>query len=398
MSNKTDKFDDRIRDRLYDLEIETAPDDWEAIEKRLPQPGTISMRKRWMYAAAGILLLLSVGSAIYMYTHKPAVIAPTTCKTDGQKDERLPEELPPAPPCQSPQPSIQSTHGQKESKAIITKEQPARNREVPHLQPLTANAIILPLPTTLSPPTLITASTGRVTEESSPALIAHSRNTRKWRFGTGISGLQLGSSSSVNTYLLRSSAVENVSLSKLNAARDMISERTPKTNINHKMPLSFGLSVNRYIHNSWSIAGGLTYTLLRSEWETTGTYSSETKQNLHFIGLPLSLTCRIMEYRRFILYASAGGMIEMNFSGMRKTSSYIDGTKAAKPEIERVRMKEPQFSLGAHVGISYPLIYPISAFIEAGTSYYFNNGSNIETIYSEKPFYISPQIGLRLSF
>ena len=47
-------------------------------------------------------------------------------------------------------------------------------------------------------------------------------------------------------------------------------------------------------------------------------------------------------------------------------------------------------------GVSYPIIRFVSAFAEVGASYYFDNGSEIETIHSEKPFNMSLQFGFRL--
>lgn len=65
---------------------------------------------------------------------------------------------------------------------------------------------------------------------------------------------------------------------------------------------------------------------------------------------------------------------------------------------ERVRMKEWLWSVNARMGVSYPIIRFVSAFGEVGASYYFDNGSDIETIHSEKPFNVSLQFGFRFGF
>ena len=65
---------------------------------------------------------------------------------------------------------------------------------------------------------------------------------------------------------------------------------------------------------------------------------------------------------------------------------------------EKIRMKEWLWSVNAGVGVSYPIIRFVSAFAEIGASYYFDNGSKIETIHSEKPFNVNLQIGFRLGF
>ena len=40
----------------------------------------------------------------------------------------------------------------------------------------------------------------------------------------------------------------------------------------------------------------------------------------------------------------------------------------------------------------------VNVFVEGGVAYYFDNGSSIETIRSEKPFNAGFNVGLRLGF
>ena len=60
-----DNIDDLFRSKLYDFEVETVPEDWDAIEKRLTRPSIPFYRKykyQWMAAAAvAALLVLSFG-------------------------------------------------------------------------------------------------------------------------------------------------------------------------------------------------------------------------------------------------------------------------------------------------------------------------------------------------
>ncbi|MDR0537696.1 MAG: PorT family protein [Tannerellaceae bacterium] len=408
MSNDADPFDDQFRSKLYDLEVDTQPDDWEAIAKRLPQPKLIYRRRPWMYAAATISLLLSVG-AIYMYRrrafhdmtddrqivyvapeNKDRIIREITAADEPLSPQALSNPLPQdAPDATAFIPSYRHKERKKE------KKETTRNNDTYILQPIGINATSVPPPTLPKLPDLI----AEVRTKNIPQSV-HRTTQKKWRFGSGIGGLQLSSHNTVNNYLLRSSTMQDVSLAKLNAPIDMNKEAAPKTNMTHKIPLSFGFSVNRFISSKWSVSSGLSYTLLRSEWEPTATgYGYKTQQHLHFIGIPLNVIYRIMEYNKITLYASAGGMVEMNIAGHQETEKFLGGIKVNDPPIiTHERMKELQLSVGAHAGISYPLFFPVSAFAELNASYYFDNRSRIETIYSQKPFYISPQFGLRISF
>mgnify|MGYP000438227394 CR=1 FL=1 len=122
---------------------------------------------------------------------------------------------------------------------------------------------------------------------------------------------------------------------------------------------------------------GLTYSYLRSEWSTNNTYHIENDQRLHFIGIPLSLTYKIAEWNRFMFYASAGGMAEVNVAGKRRMKLFSDEVEIAKAK--RTYSNERMAMVcKCRAGVSYPIIRFVSAFAEVGASYYFDNGSEIE--------------------
>jgi hypothetical protein len=173
---------------------------------------------------------------------------------------------------------------------------------------------------------------------------------------------------------------------------------TPSGNIKHKTPISVGLGVSYYLNSRWSLQSGVTYTILRSEWNLNNIAGDleECKQNLHYIGVPLSISYRIAEWNRFQLYASTGGMCEFNIAGMYKESITSENLKITNSEY--LRMKEPVWSVNARTGINYPLWKFINVYAEAGASYYFDNKSEIKTIRSDKPFNVSLQAGIRFGF
>ena len=165
----------------------------------------------------------------------------------------------------------------------------------------------------------------------------------------------------------------------------------------HKTPVSVGMSVSYSLNNRFALVTGLNYSLLSSSWETTDTYHNKTSQKLHFIGVPLSLSYKIAEWKRFQVYAAAGVMTEVNVSGKLVTKKYMHKELYEK-ESEHIRMKEWMWSVNARAGVSYPLLRFVSLYAEVGADYYFDNGSSIETVRSEKPFNVNLQAGFRLGF
>ena len=406
MNNERDSFDDLFKAKLKDLEADTPSGGWDALEKRLSKPKVFLLRKHWMYGAAAVLLVLCLGGiGLYrqllhqpeslLYSHTPPTGAPTGAGENEETSVTPPNE-PPLPPETAPEgrannsaplfPAREITF----TAAIVARSKMDKNYGG---QLKRTGALAVPgIPAIQPPKALLVADAGLVKTKAARGAI------RKWSFGTGFGGMTAGSNNMANTYLLRSSDMMDYNLMALNAPIDFNSDNMPRTNIKHKMPISFGISASRYLNDRWSLQTGLSYTLQRSEWETTGLYYNKTKQYLHLIGIPLALTFKVAGWNKFLAYASAGGMGEINVAGREKTDSYVDDKKIYKDEWTSVRMKELQWSVNARAGVSYPLIYPMSAYVEIGASYYFDNGSKTKTIYSDKQLNISPQFGLRFSF
>jgi hypothetical protein len=387
-TNERDKWDDLFRLKLHDMEIDAMPEDWEAINQRLPEAKTVTFRKRWTYWAAAVIAALIIGGgSIYLSRH---------ADVETNTFVAQPITMPPAPvmPSTPPSPTLIA--------AVTAKplHQPTAEKNVIREAPATTIEIETPIEiaeepsaeTEIAPPTLIA--------DAAPILIdATAAPPRKWSFGAGIGGLTQNSAEVVNTYVLRSSSkLEDEELLALNAPSDQNQEKLPRTNIKHKLPLSFGLSVSRRLSNHLSLQTGLVYSLLISDWETEATaYNTKTRQTLHFVGIPLSLSLKIAEWRRFMLYASTGALMQVNVAGQLKEMQFF-GDLQTEVYFEDRRMREWQYSVNAQAGIAYPIFPYVSAFAEIGAAYYFDNESEIETIYSDKPFNISPQIGLRLNF
>ena len=170
--------------------------------------------------------------------------------------------------------------------------------------------------------------------------------------------------------------------------------RQTYTDIKHHIPVSFGLTVSRHLNDRFAIQSGLTYTFLTSDWTTNGTYRGDTRQRLHFLGIPLSVIYNIAEWNRLKFYVSAGAMTEVNLAGKVHTELY-GGDEFIQAFDEDRRMKEWLWSVNARLGLNYPLVGALAVYGEVGADYYFDNGSSIETIRSERPFNVSLQFGLR---
>ena len=236
---------------------------------------------------------------------------------------------------------------------------------------------------------------GEVAQRTAPQPKKTTRS-KGWSFGMGAGSLSLGTDQIVPRYVTNSASLRNDRLQSMNDLGAQVMN-LPKTDIHHKTPIGLGLSVSKQLSERFFLLTGLNYSYLRSSWSTNGTYHTETDQRLHFIGLPLSVAYRIAQWDRLSLYATAGGMAEVNVAGKQHIELFSDDISIMK-QTEHVRMKEWLWSVNGKIGLSYPVVRFVSAFAEVGASYYFDNGSAIETIHSEKPFNVSFNVGLRFGF
>ncbi|MBC8602025.1 PorT family protein [Parabacteroides acidifaciens] len=405
-----DIFDDLLREKLYDFEADTLPGDWEAIADRLPAAKTVPFRRTLRYwAAAAVISLLVVTGGVYVVNRdkEPMPVAETIREKTDAVETQLAEQTQPAAPVAVAEPSRNSTDkpvvAQTSLSPRLTRGRigtdlinqpliepvPVRSR-VKHGNEVPLTQLSVPEESEIRP-----VETRALIADATPVKEAGKAPVRRWGFGMGGGSVTAGTSNSLNTFALKNTALIDRELIQLNSP--YFNEQSPKINIHHKTPVTVGMGVSYYLNDRFSLQSGLNYTFLSSEWETNAVYYGETKQKLHFIGIPLSLSYKIAEWKRIQFYAAAGGMTEINVAG-KLTSKIFVGNDEIRHEKRHIRMKEWMWSVNGRVGASYPLLRFLSVYAEAGAGYYFDNGSDIETIRSEKPFNVNLQAGFRLGF
>ena len=169
------------------------------------------------------------------------------------------------------------------------------------------------------------------------------------------------------------------------------------TKIDHKHPIKAGLSLRYQLSDKFGIESGVTYTYLSSNL-TSGTAKNmyETEQSLQYIGIPLNVNYNIWDNIQFDFYVSAGGLAEKNIAGKSHTN-YIINNQIEKTEHNKIKESSLQLSVNSSLGLQVNVLPKLGVFVEPGIGYYFNNGSDIKTIYKEKPFNYNLKIGVRVN-
>ena len=159
----------------------------------------------------------------------------------------------------------------------------------------------------------------------------------------------------------------------------------------HHLPVKLGVSFRYDLDERWNLQSGLTYSYLASDISKD---SYDTKQKLHYIGIPLQIGYKLGESKRFRSYIAAGFQVEKLVSGKAVTRH----SKNKEPQgtfIQNISDKRLLFSILASYGVEYALGKNFSLYAEPGIHYYFKNGNGLQTHYNEQPLDLNLTIGFR---
>lgn len=166
--------------------------------------------------------------------------------------------------------------------------------------------------------------------------------------------------------------------------------------LDHKQPLSLGLSVQQSLQDGWGIETGLIYHRLGTTFRKfRGDDRPLGRQSIEYIGVPLGITYDVWGSRGFLLYVAGGAEAALC---IRRTLQIEDhgafelyalGSDLSTP------LDKLQWSLHAGVGMQYAITRKLALFLKPEVRYYINNKSDIETIYKTKPLNFDFTVGIR---
>lgn len=169
------------------------------------------------------------------------------------------------------------------------------------------------------------------------------------------------------------------------------------TSTEHYQPVSLGLALSVGLGDRFSLETGADYSCLVSDM-SSGTEENryDIRQTLHYVGIPLRARYSFWKPGGFDLYMTAGGKVEKCVGGTTSTS-YVVKSSVSSSTKDRITVDPLQWSVGASLGIGYRFNDLVGIYLEPGVSYYFDNGSFVETVYRERPLNFSLGIGLRFN-
>ena len=224
--------------------------------------------------------------------------------------------------------------------------------------------------------------------------------SRRPSFSVYASGLSGGSTShSGYSSPVREAAMAPMAYGDNSLAGIMTFNRTRdvSTESEHFLPLRVGLAVSYRFTPHWSIETGIAYSWLLSKSRTgSDSYYVDSRQELHYLGIPLNISYNVWDSRWMRVYFSAGGMLEKCVGG-RVRSDFVYSNDVRDRDTESLIVRPLQWSCGVSAGLQVNLTGLVGIYVEPGTTWHFRNSSDVETVYSEHPLNFNLNLGLRFS-
>ena len=220
----------------------------------------------------------------------------------------------------------------------------------------------------------------------------------RWSVSTGAMG-GLGASGTTTAYgdylVLASPGVMDAKDSPMLDMNTVNRDVEQKTEYNHHLPIRIGLSVAYALTDRLSIGTGLTYTRLSSDIKDASRESNYSgEQRLHYVGIPVNVSYKVASSRWISLYGTAGVLAEKCVSGTTD-EGYVVNNTVQQTNTHDISTKPLQMSVNAGVGIQFNVHDNVGIYAEPGLSYYFDDGSALQTIYKEKPLNFNLNVGVR---
>lgn len=424
-----------IHDRLGSYEKDAPEGLWEGISRRLPKLNDGGMlthkpqrtAKFRMWRVAGVAAAASVALVIgYSFlgndvqdniniptntTKHPNMLAsnkkplgnePTGVSADQamhSEDDLLSEqpklanastEQPKLTNASTEQPTLASASTETDVKEISSKEENSKkdNKQTETKPAKREDSYVLPH----NPDNNLLAfndMTERRGDEDAPS---------RWSVSTGAMG-GLGASGTTTAYgdhlVLSSPGVADTKDSPMLDMNTINRDIETKTEYDHHLPIRIGLSVAYALTDRMSISSGLTYTRLSSDIKDASRESKYIgEQRLHYVGIPVNVSYKVASSRWISLYGTAGVLAEKCVSGTTD-EGYVENNTMKYTNTHDISSKPLQMSVNAGVGIQFDFIDNVGIYAEPGLSYYFDDGSTLQTIYKEKPLNFNLNVGVR---
>lgn len=199
------------------------------------------------------------------------------------------------------------------------------------------------------------------------------------------------------TLMLAYSGISNTTDMQLPYANEQTNDDVCDTVTCHHMPLTLSLSLHYRLNSHWQVGTGLQYTRLSTDRREGNEYASLcSRQQVNYIGIPVTLSWHCAMSRRISAYATAGLTLHLPLRQTLDSHYELNGlhTETATKHLHT----GTRWAVGAGIGVHYDVTPAIGFFVEPSLQHYFRSNDGIETWWTKHPATLSVPFGLRFTF
>ena len=422
-----DRFDDILKSKLECMTIEPSRSNWTSISNQLclQNDKRILRRKIWSYGGIAALVALIVSIALYLpdtvmdSSSNDTLVPGLTHVQQTPEIESLTSLISSAKKISSTTESNILTNSQHDKyDVLISSDEQTYFDSNDNLQQDTPSETSAQNPDNKAKSQISTKDEDSYNHKSTESIIGHmpstwydkKQNARRipkirrasnWSVGLFASNAPIRSQSGASDITTVRSALSSSSvvsdLVEIKTFSNGLSEVITTQKLHHKMPISVGLSIRKNITPRWGIETGILYSYLESTGDMTTSMRYRRKQQLHYLGIPLSATYSFIKQNKWDAYVLFGGMAEHAIKAKINTKIYQNNSPIYN-ETVKLNLKGLLWSVNANLGIGFYPIRHLGFFVEPGLNYYFKNDSQPESYRTENPLSFNLRFGIRTVF
>ena len=401
--NERSEFDKLLRDRLEGL-TEPAPDVWEGIQRGLERHRRAVIFRRFSVGVAAAAAGLAIAWLIFrgprdgeplqapvQTAQNVEITQPAQAPADPVEINSVETEIAPIAEQVAAftrrQAVAQAEKVEKPStREAVTETTPVVPAETPKEETPVDNPAAVQVDTPADNPAVTPAEgQGQLTETDLPADYWDIEEESRTRHTSHITILSnLTAVASENDLMYKASPSHASSQSGTSQATSSVEplSGSPK----FYAPLSFGLQIATALTDRLSVATGLRYTYLVSQYDmlvNKEKFEGAFNQ-LHYVGIPLEMSYHLVQTRSFGFYALLGGAAEKCVS-----QRYVYGSNTLHEKVGGL-----QWSAQAGIGAEYWFVPRAGIYFDPSLVYYFDNHQPL-SIRTQQPLQARFEVGLR---
>lgn len=444
---KEDSFEDILRKKLQDYQSAEGVPTWQQMQRRMELYNNAHpelrprnpIRRRILYGAAAVLLFAAVGVGGYRLSHssifssEPSVAERQSTSDSGTSTDRqnalqtalkesadnsvLTDLLRSAKKVE-----VIAPQSEQQSVATLWAENKAQEEadaysspssDVKHQESVSEDNHSVSSPTTSE-----TRESSASRREKSVSAFAGARSygqteydryfssrknrksdrvARKWTVGAFADASTFSSASPAGAVPRLSSFAMSTQIMDMTATKSDYPIDFTAGAMDHRLPISVGLNVRKYLTPRLGVETGLVYSYLRSQAQIEGAFGYQYTQKVHYLGIPLSLTYSVLDRKRLDFYFIGGVMVEKAISATGQVDVFNGATRVSSAT-NHLSANGVLGSVHVGTGFGYNFIDRMGLYVEPSVNYYFRNDNQPITYRTANRWNINIRMGLRYNF